>query len=317
MNTRLLTNLTTDTHVDLPSGKISKTGVRKPIKQQKGMACTLFAMRRITFFNTGIEDNKALQAYKLIKLALMEFGNDTNALLTIGINICKDFDIDIEKNILKNKSFMEKYFRIKPSLPSSMSPGGLFNRLSSFDQWVVIYDILIETVLAPLMNLKNTDWHPRDGINALKDSLRVNGAHFFMGKFGFWCYNKPPKKFTSECTRDRHIFSFDKNAYVGDSRPFTHGIIVDQIKTVNGKEMVFFRDPYTQSKEGQPEKIFMLSYETFIQRLTDRQGYRVARNECASDLTFGMTSRCPENLYGPGLGEPIAQQQPLHLSNAY
>ena len=113
-------------------------------------------MRRIAFINESDKDSKALQAYKLIKMSLMQLGTNTDALVIIGTHICKDFDIDIEQAILKNKSFMEKYARIRQANGFSNSPIYLFNRLSSFDRWNVLYDILVETVLAPLMNLKNT-----------------------------------------------------------------------------------------------------------------------------------------------------------------
>jgi hypothetical protein len=273
----------------------SKSGIRKTLKQQKGMTCFLFAMRRIAIFNTTDKNNKALQAYKAIKLALATYNGKSDQLTMLGKKLCNGFGISIEKTIIANKSFMKKFDLVEAHSSRAISPMFLYQHFNSFAQWVVLYDIM---VLAPLRNIKNADWHPRDGINALKDSLKKNGAHFFMGKFSSWCYSEKPKQFISETTSNRHIFFFNKHAYLGETKPFTHGIIVDKIKTVNRKEMVFFRDPNHSSKEGRPEKIYMLSYETFMQRLTDKQGYRVDRDECAREMTFGMINSCPEKLYG-------------------
>lgn len=282
----------------LPPGKVSRKDKRTSIKPQKGMTCTLYAMRRIAFFNSQ-SDSKSIQAYKLLKKTLASFTMSNEYfehLMDIGNKILKDFDINLEKALIENSSFMSSY---NQSLYQFiLSPIEFYTSLDLFLKWVALYSILIQKVLAPLFNLQHSDWHPDKGIDALRDSLRQKGAHFFMGKYGTWCYNKPPKVYEALNTSTQHVFYFDRDSYQADNAPFTHGIIVDQIKNIDGKNMVFYRDPNCPSSEGQKEKIFMLSYETFVKRLTDARGLKL--NECSAEEQFGLVSIVPEKIYGIG-----------------
>ncbi|MCW5584477.1 MAG: hypothetical protein KIT56_11530, partial [Gammaproteobacteria bacterium] len=304
MNIRFLSNTDDNVQVDLPSGKLSKAGVRKPLSAQKGMTCTLFSMRRIAIFDTDGQNKKSLQAYKKIKKALAAYNGNHDELVSLANTILIDLNIDLGKSVLTNKSFMNKHQTFIKKTQINMSAQVFYNSLSSFHKWILLYDVIIKNILMPLMNLKETAWHPREGFAALKKSLKEKGAHFFMGKFGAWCYSKKPILLSKESTSSRQVFYFDKDTYIGDSKPFTHGIIVDQVKIVNGKEMIFFRDPSKASKEGQPEKIYILSYETFVNRLTDMQGYRFSYNECSNDINFGLVNESPGQLYRGVLQKP-------------
>lgn len=298
MQMRLLADTDTNTHVDLPSGKISKSGAYKRVRRQQGMTCTLFALRRISIFNTADKKNSYLLAYKKMKSILANYTGDFAEMVTLAKGIFEDLGISIHKEIEKNQSFGHMCQKIRFTRQISKSNSEIFNLMSAFDQWIVLYDIFIEHVLKPLMNIRNADWHPRDGFKGLQETLKKNGALFFMGKFGTWCYSDAPLEFKSETTQNRHVFYFNKKSYVGDTKPFTHGIIVDQVKVVNGKQMVFFRDPNFLSSKTKAEKIFMLSYETFVERLTDLQGHRFSQQACSSEATFGLASAKPEKLYG-------------------
>jgi hypothetical protein len=68
MNVRLLNDTESNVQVDLRAGKISKNGVRKRIRQQQGMTCALFALRRISIFSTNDKKHRSVHAYKKIKM---------------------------------------------------------------------------------------------------------------------------------------------------------------------------------------------------------------------------------------------------------
>ncbi|VVC74875.1 hypothetical protein AQUSIP_01490 [Aquicella siphonis] len=299
MNIRLLFNTDDNVQVGLPSGKLSHTGARKCIKQQTGMTCTLYAMRRLAFFNTNNKEDKHMQAYLRIKHALSLFPHvvGLELLLETAREICAELSIDFTKALTRNENFMNYYYLCRQKHHFSLEPLEYYARLNDFNKWIIFYDILIENVFAPLMSLRKASWHPRDGVEGLKESLRQQGAHYFMGKFGSCFYSEKPREFKSESTAERKVYYFNKNKYIGDISPFTHAIIVDQVKKVNGVEMVFFRDPGYASRESAPEKIFMLSYETFVNRLTDYQGHRFMLKACSDDAAFGLVSARADKLY--------------------
>ncbi|RDI45179.1 hypothetical protein [Aquicella lusitana] len=292
---KLLIDQTDNTLVDLSSGKLSKKGARKPIKRQKGMTCTLYGMRRIAFFESSNQNDsiKEMIAYKTMKNALMNFNHDYAHLAEIAFTLCQNLNIDLETALSLNSAFMNRFIK---RANKALSKIEYLTSLEERGQWIILYDILTYKILLPLLHLENAAWHPRDGFNKLKESLRNHGAHAFMGKFGAWCHNEKPQPFMSETTQNRHVFYFRKNTYMGDYIPFTHCVIVDQLKIVNGKEMVFFRDPNSRSAPNKPEKIFMLSFENFVSRLTDWQGNRFILNCCPDETSFGFVSTQPERL---------------------
>jgi hypothetical protein len=75
------------------------------------MTCTLFAMRRIAYLNTV--DEKCIQAYDAYKalkqdLAIfnMSSANCFDNLLTLGNRLIKTFNINLEKAINGNLSYI-------------------------------------------------------------------------------------------------------------------------------------------------------------------------------------------------------------------
>lgn len=283
----------------LPYGKISKCQIRQPIKQQQGMTCTLYAMRRIAFFNT--EDDKSVHAYKALKKGLSSYKHGSaksiKNLIAIANKLIMDFKINMEQSINENTSFLSSYTLGRNIAEFSLTPFEMYQKLPDFHRWITLYSILLQKILLPLFTLQQAGWHPDKGIGALKESIKNNGAHFFMGKYGTWCHKQKPKEFTAECTADRQVLYFPKNSFTAGSSEFTHGIIVDQIKKIAGKDVVFYRDPNFPSAPGHKEKIFMLSYENFVNRLTDLRGLRYCMKECSKNESFGITSNVPEKIY--------------------
>lgn len=217
------------------------------------------------------------------------FHGNFDQLVDMGFEICKNFNIDLENALMSIDAFMFNYSRVKRN---NFTTVDAFNQLSAKDKWTILYDILIENIVLPLMHIKNTSWHPRDGFDALAESLKRHGAHAFLGKFGSYCHKERPVLFQKEITEKRKVHFFRKNSYIGDFLPYTHCIVVDHVKVVQDKKMVF--DPNHRSSERRPEKIFMLSYEKFVERLTNWQGRRYIENKSTSFVTYGRVSQCPD-----------------------
>lgn len=276
--------------INLPSGKLSKKGERKPINQQVGMTCILYGLRRIAFFDQTNSDTLRLNAYKRIKHAMKNFNENYDYLVQMAFELCNDLKIDIAKCLETNLFFMQQYN--KSEVLTIIED---FNLYSAKMKWSYLYFILVENIISPLMSINNSNWHPRDGFTALAESLKSHGAHAFLGKFGSCFHWKNAKPSESESTSSRPVSFFEKNTFCGNSIPYTHCIIVDQVKIVNGKEMIFFRDPNYNSSIDKPEQIFMLSYENFVQRLTNFQGRSYVHYKDLN-LTFGRVSTRQANL---------------------
>jgi hypothetical protein len=79
------------------------------------------------------------------------------------------------------------------------------------------------------------------------------------------------KKHEKQSTADRKVYFFKLNTL--RTSAWTHCVIVDQVKVVKGRPFVFFRAPQDPSIPGTSDKAYMLSYESFIQRISDKYGY--------------------------------------------
>jgi len=275
-----------------PGKKAKEDGQIKAIKGQEGFTCILKSLRRMAFFDQTNLNTTALNAYKKIKQAMMNFHDNYDELVQMGVELCKNSNIDIQKALNSDDDFMF-YYCLRVNKKQTIKE--FFDDLNSMQKWTVLYDILIEKIILPLMNIKNISWHPRDGFEALGESLKQHGAHAFLGKFGAYSHDENilPLPYKNETTHNRHVLYFKKGSYIGDSVPFAHCVVVDQVKVIEGKEFVFFRDPINASNSETPEKIYMLSYENFVNRLTNWKGGRYINNKY-SDFTYGRVSHSPE-----------------------
>lgn len=277
----LLVDTDTEVLTNLPSGKISNNGIRVPIKAQKSISCLLYSLRRLAFFHDpDVKHTKLYKAFRHIKNALVHFNGNYDDLLTCLIELCIQLNINAERVIATSKSYpevMKNNKKIQTSL---------------------LYEALIKQRLFSLFNVQESGWHPKDGFAGLKESLKKHGAHVFIGKFGAWCHAGQDKlvNFNHENTHNREVYAFKKGSYAGELTNWTHAIIVDQVKNVNGVDMVFFRDPYDHSDDSKNEKVYALSYESFVQRLTNQQSQRYAQNDCPHENNFGIVSSNPRNL---------------------
>lgn len=247
----------------------------------RGLTYYLYSMRRISFFNdSDVKHSNLYKTFRLIKKELINFDGNYNTLLITLRELCDQLNLNPDRVISVAKSYSEK------------------DKTQSNIQCSLLYEALIKQRLFSLFNVQESGWHPKNGFAGLKESLRSHGAHVFVGKYGAWCHvgeNKVVSYF-KENINNREVYGFKKGSYAGENTTWTHAIVVDQVKIINGIEMVFFRDPYDCSDNSQKEKIYALSYESFVQRLTNQQSHRYARNDADYENCFGIVSSNPSNL---------------------
>lgn len=277
----LLKDTENETLVNLPSGKLSKADKRVAINPQKNITCLLYSLRRIAFFNNpDVKHTNLYEAFRYLKRELKNFQGDYEALLNSIREICIQLNIDAVQVITRSKSYSES----------------AKNR--NHVQFSLLYEAVVNQRLFSLFNLQESGWTPSDGFSGLKESLRQHGAHVFIGKFGAWCHMGSNKlvPLKNENTENREVYAFKKGSYAGDRVPWTHAIVIDQVKVVNDREMVFFRDPYQCSGDSNKEKIYALSYENFIQRLTNQQSQPYRSNVARHENSYGIVSANANNL---------------------
>lgn len=261
--------------VDLPSGKISKKGERKPIQSQEGMTCILYAMRRLSIFNDpDVKQSRLYLEFRALKKIMKEFDGRLELLVPKLRSICMKLNIDWEW-VLINSPLVTDHRRIPPMLESS-----------------ILYDAIIKQRVCTLMSLQQSDWQLSDGFNGLRKSLETHGAHVFTGKYGR-CYHIPHASLTEVeelSSPERQVFGFKKDSFIGTFVQWTHAVIVDQASLYKGREMVFFRDPMDQSLMGKREQVYALSYESFTERLYSQP------QSTSRPASPGIVSKSPSRL---------------------
>lgn len=235
-------------------------------------------MRRISFFNDpDIKHTNLYKAFRRIKKEMINFNGDFNGLLMALRELCAQLNLNADQIIKTTQAYSEA------------------DKKHASTQCALLYEALIKQRLFSLFNIQESGWHPKDGFAGLKESLKTHGAHAFIGKFGAWCHRNQVSSYSKKNTHNREVYAFQKGSYAGDATPWTHTVVVDQVKIVNGTEMIFFRDPYDTSSVSNNEKIYALSYENFLRRLTNHQSQR-SWNECQYEKSFGIVSSNPSNL---------------------
>lgn len=283
--------------VDLSPGKLDKLGNRKKSAGQKGVTCLLSSLRRLSFFTqANIQTNDLHKAIKKIKSALEKF-NGFNDLLDTITETCQTLGID-HAQIIKNHPRFKEYKNEVP-MGNFMSNEFLYTHYSSESKFLILYRELIKRYYAHC-NVTESNWTPEDGVNGLMNALRTHGAQMVIGKFGR-CFHA-----SNGCVRmpnqdefDRTVYSFTKDSYHGDNSVWTHTVILDQVKEVNGKYFVFFRDPQNDSAVNQQEPVYMLSYESFISRLYDLDGRRYSLVGKNNNSRFTVFNLDPQDLTNP------------------
>lgn len=291
-------------HPDLifPSGKLSGN-VRKPLAVQKGDSCLIYSFRRLAVMDPD-KNSPAMAAYKEVKkmmktMDLSDLSEENyNALYESGIKICKNANLDWEEEIYNLKAFQSRHLNTSPPLDKKE----FLERHTIFGKCVLLYNVLIEKILMPLMKIKKSAWvasNDSAGFNSLKHSLEENGPHLFLGKFGATHYSKPPILSQTMSTHDRKVYYFDKSSAETSPVPlFIHWVLVDKVDIVANREMVFYRDSNHSSVPGSAETVYMQSFPSFLDRLADPIGSLRRDNlDYLKNAAFGLISMDLEKHY--------------------
>lgn len=259
---------------NLPKGKLSKkTLERIDLKGQSGITCVLYSMKRLANFQDGrlLKESLEYKAYKIIKKALAEYehNNDSNFtnLATAMEEACDILGMDV-KNIIRtslynrNPEFPEELLTICTKAICSSS--------NSKQKSEILYGAMQERIFT-VFGVAASTWKPqKEDFQLFKEKLQNDGAMMFIGRYGKVFHTNYGRR-PDDDTDSREVYAFPKGSYVGDTEKigWTHAIIVDQVKEVNDVNMVIFRDPFDESKIDKKEKVYMMRYETFCERMSE------------------------------------------------
>jgi hypothetical protein len=256
----LIVDTADDVLVNLPSGKVKKDGLRTKMKHQKGVTCFASSMRKLSFFSadTNMDIYKGL---KTIKKALEDF--DPKNACVVAEKVMNGLNIPMEKIKSNNPEFL----KFKKDFPGAANPVSFWEGCSETSKFFAMY-FYLNKLLYSSLNIGESSWTPEQGPEGLMDTMRHHGAVLVTGKFGA-CFHggfKATTELNALHTENRTVYGFKPNTYSDDSS-WTHTVIIDQVKKVNGTYRVFFRDPYIDSIPGEKEPVFCLSYDNFLKRL--------------------------------------------------
>lgn len=271
-------------------GKIKSDGTVKPLKGQEGVTCTIASRERLRiFYGKEAEKSEDLKEIngrknelilKKIKKIMATQPLDYSALLEECTRGLEHLSFDPITEIFKHPDFIRKkteYFQSGKSTTSikfyNMADDCLRGKWAFF----ALMDKLDQQ-----FGFENLDWTIQDRFEGLQQALRENGQIIFQGKYGMCFHGRANVQFHSqESTTSRQVYFFKKGTLHAST--WTHCVIVDQVKLIDGRPFVFFRDPYNESIPGEPDKAYMLSYESFIQRISDKYG-----NVGGPETTYGL-----------------------------
>ncbi|PJE11605.1 hypothetical protein [Legionella sp.] len=277
---KFVINTKDDVLVQSHKGKLTFNGATKPLKSQAGYSCTIASRERLrTFYGKDAEksifpaERKRREAeliLKKIKVIMATIPWDFGALCEESVRGLEKMGYDPLTEIYKNSVFIreKKVFahfirRMRADKFYTMASIELQGRWALF----TLMDKMDQT-----FSFKNLEWTIEDGFEGLQQALRDNGQIIFQGKYGSCFHGRLNTKWhAKQSSVDREVYFFKPNTL--RNSPWTHCVIVDQAKIIDGKPFVFFRDPRDPSIPGTPNKAYMLSFTSFIQRLSDKYGY--------------------------------------------
>jgi hypothetical protein len=271
-------------------GKLQLDGSTKPLRGQVGVACTIASRERVRVFygknaeqSTNLLEQKGRQTeviLKKVKAIMASQPLDYSALLEESTRGLEQMSYDPLTEIFKNPAFI----RQKTELAQSRQPltAVKLYHMADIDLQAKWAFFTLMDKADQIFGLKNLDWTINAGFEGLQQALRDNGQIIFQGKYGV-CFHGGSNigKHPRESTADREVYFFKPGTLHASS--WTHCVIVDQAKIIDGKPFILFRDPYNASSPGTPDKAYMLSYANFIQRISDKYG-----NVGGPSTTYGL-----------------------------
>ncbi|WP_131783386.1 hypothetical protein [Legionella gresilensis] len=230
---------------------------------------------------------------KKFKKALYKTPINYALLVKESNEVIEQLAYDPLTEVFKNPYFIELKNIHNKMNKISLNAQHFYNSLSLEQKGKVYYFTALD-IIDSLLGFKNVGWKIQDGFAGLQDALRKNGQIIFQGKYGA-SFHLENSLFIhkKESTNSREVCFFRKNsmspkAFLGS---WTHCVVVDQAKIIDGTPFVFFRDPNDPSIPGLPERVYMLNYENFVARISNKYSSpREANQTYGTALTSLMST---------------------------
>lgn len=282
MKSKLVIDTKTEVLADLESGMPSPLiEGRKKDPGIKGPGCMLASLKKISFFS-NLETHERAIYKKFMKLKDQIESNYLDSLDILN-DICSALKIN-PKGLITNHIFYKNHQK-KYEL-NHVPEQRLFDLFDKKLKIQILYGAVIRHS-HHIFNVKPIEWMPHEGPKKLMACLRKNGAILMVGKFGGCFHQWKLVRCENDDLKGREVFACDKDAYRGNQIPWTHTIVIDQMKEIAGQYFLYFRDPYYESYPGCIEKIIKISYEDFKASLCDLEG---KKNPNEKEPCFGLQS---------------------------
>lgn len=177
----------------------------------------------------------------------VEHGLDINELYNKYREDCNDIDIGATS-------------------PLSSSLSGLAPNVKH-----VILDNIYQKVCLQLNDIKQTNWHPKDGIDDLIQLIHNKGPQMASGFMGIHYYDS--SSVVDINIGNIHAKGFKSNSVKLNNNNDAHVILVVGVTKAGYKEskhdLVYYIDPKVTQKANEPLVIYTVSYSTFVKRLVE------------------------------------------------
>jgi hypothetical protein len=160
----------------------------------------------------------------------------------------------------------------------------------SFSDKLFLFQTAVRNESRDLYGLKISSFNPADGFEALKTSLRKEGAICVGAKVGIAYYESKPAEgnYGGVPKEEYRVFFWTKEAKK-INHSASHAILIvgaEKVKTKNGcKKTVLFMDPNDLSSLKEKDKIYRISFNNLILKMTNRYGYQGVMR---SNTAFGF-----------------------------
>jgi hypothetical protein len=169
-----------------------------------------------------------------------------------------------------------------------------------FDGNTVQFELVLRVVVERAFKLQRSEWHPSHPITSLMEQLRQHGPHVVCGKLGKLYYEADPIRLSGNVA-GRPLFGWQPGTGMKPEGN-THAVVVVGAKS--DQELVYFIDPMDGSDPADPQtqKIYVMSYKAFRNRLCDLFSNMLFKEDAATGLREPVFIQ----------GNPFALHAPAH-----
>lgn len=243
----------------LPNGMLDKDRSRVACPPLTGVACALFCMNRLSLPS---ETREQPDLFEQLTYLLTQALSPLDFIKAVHI-IWSKLGLEPAKDVLSRHRM---YCRLEATLPSFFA-ADLLPRVGA----QILYN-QIRRHFYHQRQLEESGWSPKDGVEGIMRQLIDKGPALVVGKFGACFYRTKAKRYAAYDGEGREAYYYPKASY-RHSSAWTHAVIIDDVREINGKHYLFYHDPYSASIPGKNESVYMISYDTFVKRLCTLSGF--------------------------------------------